>query len=165
VGNRVSATGSGDVAAAPGGPGGGGPGGGGAVTPGLTNVSETNSRFRVGRKATPVTARRAPVGTTFRFALDQPASVSIEIAQSLPGRRSGRRCVKPTRRNARKRRCTRLVKRGTLKRTGKAGANSVAFSGRIGRKALKPGSYRATFTATAAGLSSKPVALKFRVVR
>jgi hypothetical protein len=162
VGTSVSTTGSVDVAAAPG--GGGGPGGG-AVAPGLTHISETNSKFRVGRNATPVSARRAPVGTTFRFSLDQPASVSIEIAQSQPGRRSGKRCVKPTRRNARKRRCTRFVKRGTLKRAGKAGANSVAFSGRIGRKPLKPGSYRATFTATAGGLSSKPATLKFRVVR
>jgi hypothetical protein len=169
VGNSVSATSNVDVAAAPGGGGGPDPGPGPlTVAPGLTGVSETNAAFRVGPQATPVDAarrRRPPVGTTFRFALDQPASVSIEIAQALPGRKSGRRCVKTTKRNARKRRCTRLVRRGTLKRGGKLGANSVPFSGRIGRRALKPGAYRVTFTATAAGLTSKPVVLRFRVVR
>jgi hypothetical protein len=134
----------------------------------LTDVSETNSVFRVGREPTPTSAgrrRRAPVGTSFRFSLDRPASVAIRIARALPGRRSGRRCVKPTRRLARKKRCTRFVRRGTLRRVSGPGANRVAFSGRIGRRALKPGKYRASFVATAFGASSKAKALRFRVVR
>ena len=134
--------------------------------PRITNLSQTHSAFRVGNKPTATARRRrAPVGTTFRFQLDTRAAVAIEIARAVPGRRSGKRCVKPTRRLAGKRRCTRFVRRGTLKRAATNGVNRVAFSGRIGRRALKPGKYRASFVATADGLSSKPSFLRFRVVR
>jgi hypothetical protein len=58
------------------------------------------------------------------------------------------------------------VLRGTLQRSGKAGANTVAFSGRLGKRALKPGRYRAVITATdAAHNAGKPVTLSFRIVR
>lgn len=41
----------------------------------------------------------------------------------------------------------------------------MAFTGRIGRKALKPGSYRATVTAKdAAGNASKPSTTNFTIV-
>jgi hypothetical protein len=44
--------------------------------------------------------------------------------------------------------------------------NSLKFSGRIGRRALRPGSYRATITATdAAGNKSRPKTLSFKIVR
>jgi len=47
------------------------------------------------------------------------------------------------------------------------GANAVPFSGRIGRKALKPGTYRAAFAARdAAGNSStKTPSVGFKVVK
>lgn len=38
--------------------------------------------------------------------------------------------------------------KGTLTRTSHKGANNVAFSGRIGSKALKPAHYQGTLTAT-----------------
>jgi hypothetical protein len=47
-----------------------------------------------------------------------------------------------------RKRCTRFVRRGALKRNGAAGANRLPFTGRIGRKALKPRRYRATIVAT-----------------
>jgi hypothetical protein len=48
----------------------------------------------------------------------------------------------------------------------KAGANRKRFSGRIGKRALKPGRYRATLVATdAAKNRSKPKRLLFKVVR
>jgi hypothetical protein len=54
---------------------------------------------------------------------------------------------------------------GTLKRRARQGANKVAFTGRIGRKALKPSSYRATTTAKdAAGNVSKPSIASFTIV-
>jgi hypothetical protein len=46
-----------------------------------------------------------------------------------------------------------------------AGRHSIAFSGRIGRKALRPGRYRATLVARNAGGKSDAVRLTFRVVR
>ena len=132
----------------------------------MTSASLTNRTFRVGRTRTPATGvtavrrrRPVPVGTTFRFALEVPRLsapfalaalpvVRIAISHTAPGRLSGRRCVKPTRRLARHRRCTRLVLDATLTRSAHSGANKVTFSGRIGRTALKPGSYRATLTAS-----------------
>jgi hypothetical protein len=140
--------------------------------PVLSAVSLTHKAFRVGRSRTAVSARRrarrAPVGTTFRFTLDRAASVRIAFARPARGLRSGRRCVRPSRRlrGARARRCTRLVAvRPALTRAGRAGANSVPFSGRIGRRALAPGRYVATLTASANGRAGPPSRLAFRVVR
>jgi PKD domain-containing protein len=141
-------------------------------TPVLSQLSETHKRFRVGRTRTAVSAvaarrkHRAPVGTTFRFTLSEAAVVSIRIERKLAGRVSGGRCVKPTRRLAHKRRCTRYVLVKTLvRRHLRAGANRVAFSGRIGRRALALGSYRAIFTPSAAGRNGRAHALRFTIVR
>jgi hypothetical protein len=138
------------------------------TAPTFSGVSETNKVFAVGKGATPISARkrRVKVGTTFRFTLSEAASVKLVIAQRQPGRRVKKACKKPSHKNRRAKRCTRLVKKGTLTRAGKAGANSVKFTGRIGHRALKPGSYRVSITATdAAGNKSKPKTLSFRVVR
>ncbi len=135
--------------------------------PALTGVRETNRVFAVGRGATPISARkrRVKVGTTFRFTLSEAATVKLAISQAQIGRRVGKRCRKLSRRNRNKRRCHRFAPRGTLTRTGAAGANSIRFTGRIGRRALKPGSYRVKIKATdAAGNVAFPVALTFRVV-
>ncbi len=62
-------------------------------------------------------------------------------------------------------RCASAIRTSKPSRTGKTGANSIRFSGRIGSKALKPGSYRALLTATdAAGNRSAPKSASFRVV-
>jgi hypothetical protein len=142
--------------------------GGASSKPVLTKVSQTHAVFRVGAKPTAVAAakkRRAPIGTTFRFALDRAATVTITIGRSTAGRRSGKRCVKPTKRLTQNRRCTLVVKAGVLTRHGKPAGNTVAFSGRVGRRALRPGSYVATFVARAGGKSSAPKVLRFKVVR
>ena len=62
------------------------------------------------------------------------------------GEQKKRVCAKPTRKNRHKRRCTRLKKAATLTRTSHAGKNKVKFSGRIGKKALKPARYQLTIT-------------------
>jgi hypothetical protein len=111
-------------------------------------------------------AARAKRGAAFRYTLSEAARVAIAIHRALPGRRAGRRCVKQTRKNRRKRRCTRYVRFGAFGVDSLAGANDHAFSGKIGRRSLRPGHYRATLVATdGGGLSSKPKALKFVVVR
>ena len=91
--------------------------------------------------------------------------MKISIARALPGRRVGKRCRKPAARLRHHRACTRSVRAGTLRRGEPAGAASVKFSGRIGRRAVKPGRYRATIRATdAAGNTSAGETLAFRVV-
>ena len=135
--------------------------------PKVSKASLTNKRFRVGRATTAIAAS-PPVGTRFRFTLSATSRLQIVITRSLPGLRSGRRCVKPTARlrRAHGRRCTRSVKAGTLIRASEpAGADTLAFSGRIGRQALKPGAYKAVLTASDTAGTSAAVTLSFTVVR
>ena len=128
----------------------------------------TNEVFAVGRAPTPVAARRrAKRGTTFVFRSSEAGAAKLTMSRARPGRRRGKRCVKPTRRNRRARKCTRYVTvRPSLTRTVAAGSTAVRFSGRIGTKALRPGRYRATLVVTdAAGNRSKARTVAFCVVR
>ena len=60
----------------------------------------------------------------------------------------------------------RYQRRGALTLEAKRGLNELRFSGKIGKKALKPGSYRAELVARAAsGVSSVPRRLAFRIVK
>ena len=138
------------------------------VAPSLTKVSMTNSVFApVGAQAAARRSRK-PVkrGTTFRYQLSEAATVTIVIERRARGRKVGSRCVKPTKRNARKRSCNRWVRVGSLRAAEQAGQQSMAFSGRIGKRALAPGRYRARVTAKdALGARSTERRLAFRVVR
>src|SRR4051812_35308606 len=121
------------------------------LAPPLRSASLRPRRFAAGSK-TP----------RLRFALSEPASVAIAIARERPGRRRGSRCVKPSRKLRRGRRCTRLVAAGTLKADGAAGSNSMSFSG----QGLRRGPYRLTLVPTdAAGNRGKPVTVRFVIAR
>jgi predicted acyl esterase len=138
------------------------------TAPTVSAFKLSNSVFAVGAGATAIAARRraAPRGTRALFRLSEPATVRLAIARRLAGKRSGRRCVAPSRRLRRARSCTRLRPAGTLSRRAAFGANSVAFSGRIGRRALAPGRYQVVLTATnPAGISSRPATRSFTIVR
>jgi streptogramin lyase len=154
---------------------GGGGGGGGTtpdiVKPALSKVGMSDTTVVVGPGATPLTGTAADAtGTTIRYTLSEAAKVSLRIDRRLRGKRvkkgKKRVCAKPTRKNRKKKTCTRLKKAGTLTRTSHSGKNTVKFTGRIGRKALKVGKYRLTIVATdAAGNKSKAKRLNFRVVK
>ena len=132
-------------------------------------IDNSNSTFAPGGSSTPTTGRasaRPRRGTVFSYRLETAGTMRIQVQRAMPGRRSGGRCVKPTRRLRKKRACTRWVTQHTLLRESKAGLNRVAYSGRVRSKALKPGRHRAVFTATASGYTqSAPSIVKFRVVR
>jgi hypothetical protein len=82
------------------------------------------------------------------------------------GRRVSNACKEKTRKNARKRNCTRLVAAGSFRAAATAGANRTHFSGRIRGHKLRPGSYTLTATATDAGRAkSKSVTVAFKIVR
>ena len=147
--------------------------GAGPAKPVLSRVSLSRRTFRVGKAATAKSAvakrraaKPAPAGTTFRFTLNAAARVSIALERPTAGRRVGRACRRATAKLLRRPRCDLFAAVATLTRAGgRAGVNSVAFSGRVGRKALKPGRYRASLRATNAAGASSTVRVTFTVVR
>jgi hypothetical protein len=151
-----------------------------ASAPVISGFAATNRVFApVAKGAKVATAARhgrkkVKRGTRFRYRLSEAAKVTITIQRKLPGRRVKRGngafrktvCAKPTRKNHKKRRCTRYKRAGTIRVNGNAGANTTPFTGRFRGKALKPGRYRATIVATdAQGAKSKPKRLSLRIVR
>jgi len=123
-------------------PGGGGAGAGGVA---VWRLSLSPKSFRAassGASVSVVRRRRPPIGTKVTLLLTGRAAAKLTVERRAAGRRSGRRCVKPTRRNRNARKCTRYVKlRGSI--TRRAGAKSIfKFRGRIGGRKLATGHYR-----------------------
>jgi len=123
-----------------------------------------NRLFAVGRARTAMSAATAR-GTRFRYRLSEPARVTIAIQRAVPGRRRHGSCVRPSLQLRRAKRCARYRTIGTLTRSAKRGSNSTTFTGRLGRRALRPGSYRAVARATdRAGNRSTPRRASFRIL-
>jgi hypothetical protein len=136
--------------------------------PALGRLSMRRRVFAVARTRTAIEAgrRRPKRGTAFRYTVSEPARVEIRIHRVLSGRRVGTTCRRPTPRLRKRPRCKRYVRAGrTLVRNVPAGLVKTKFSGRIGRRALRPGRYRATFVATdRLGLVSPARTIRFRIV-
>jgi hypothetical protein len=133
------------------------------VAPVISGLRLTNTRFRVDRIGTSATARR---GTTFRYSLSEVAVVRFTIERRLKGRLVDGRCRRPTRQNRDARACTRYRRVGSFRRSAAAGANKTKIRGKIGRRWLKRGPYRATLRATdRAGNRSQRKRVRFKVVR
>ncbi|HEY6762718.1 MAG TPA: PKD domain-containing protein, partial [Baekduia sp.] len=124
------------------------------AAPALTGVKLTRTSFAVGPAATPLTgkahaaaSKKTARGTVVQWRLSAAATVRLTVA-TVPARGKRSRVI------------------GTLRRTAKAAASRLAFSGRVGKRALAVGSYKLTLTATdAGGRTSKPVTVRFRVLR
>ena len=123
----------------------------------------TPSLFSPARASTPLAARVAH-GTRFHYTLSEPAQVKLTLQRARPGRRSGGRCVAPSPRLREAKRCTRYRSVGALRRSGEKGTNAIRFSGKLGKRALPTGRYRAAITATdAAGNRSALRRTAFRI--
>jgi Divergent InlB B-repeat domain len=143
--------------------------------PSISAFKLTNSRFTVGPHATAIKARastaakprkpKVPQGSAFVYTLSRASTATIVIERRRRGRVVGKKCVARTKANAKKKSCTITTRVGRLTRKSKTGRNTIAFSGRIRRKALAPASYRATITARAGtGPTSKPRSATFTIV-
>jgi hypothetical protein len=116
--------------------------------PTVSQFSFSPSKFAVGAARTATQGQRA---TTIKFTLSRRSTVAIAFARRASGRlsTSGKRCLMPTAKLAKRRACTRYLAAGKLVRTKLgAGERSVAFSGRVGGRGLAAGRYRATLVAT-----------------
>ncbi len=133
----------------------------------LSAVRQSHSRWREGSKLARVSRRRrAPLGTVFSFTLDQSATVTLRFTQLSPGRRQGSRCLAPSRRSAKRRRCNRVVTAATLSLAAHAGLDKLAFQGRVSRsRKLRPGRYTVLIRAANAAGSSATRSLTFSIVR
>ncbi|HVC07937.1 MAG TPA: beta-propeller fold lactonase family protein [Solirubrobacterales bacterium] len=139
------------------------------LDPSVSNLSETARIWRESNKLAQISARKKkkpPVGTTFSFTLNEPASVTFTFTERASGRKIGKRCLAQTKKNRKKHRCTHTDIAGELTFSAHAGTNRVRFGGRISkRKKLKPGSYTLLVAATASGMNSTPRTLRFKVAK
>jgi hypothetical protein len=114
------------------------------TAPVLSGVSLSRARFRIGKGATAIAAR-ARRGTMLRFSSSEAGTLSVQVDLLRRGKKPARIA--------------------TLTRAIGAGPGSVALSGRIGARRMKPGSYRLTLTARdAAGNSSQATRRTFTVL-
>lgn len=155
-------------------PGGGGGGGGGVadrVKPALSKVRLSATRFRAGRASTALAARASrgrrraavPSGTTLRFTLSEAATVRVAVVRLRSGRTQRGKCRAGARRG---RRCTLRATVKSFTRRRPAGAGSIAFSARFGRRALPAGGYELRLVPTdAAGNRGATRTVRFTLVR
>jgi hypothetical protein len=135
------------------------------VKPSFTALGVSPTAFRAANLGGPIVATR--VGARVSYRLSEAAKTTFTVERAASGRRSGRRCVKPTRANRRRRKCTRYVRlTGSFTHAGAAGLNRFLFSGRLRGKALAPASYHLLGVAVdAARNRSKQASRGFRIVR
>jgi hypothetical protein len=134
-------------------------------SPLVSSASSLNPAFAPGGQGVQFSARRkrVPRGTKFRYTLSEAARVEITIEQRVRGRRVRGRC-RARRKNGR--RCTLYVRRGRSTVQGVAGRNSTPFNGKVRRRALKVGRYRARIVAVdAAGNRSVARLVNFRILK
>ncbi len=133
--------------------------GGGAV------VARTLGALKVGPAAFRVRGR-APLGTTVTFRVSAAGPVVLTVRKAAAGKRSGRRCVAPTRRLRNAKRCVRQVTvAGRVDRQAQAGLNAIRFAGKLRGRALPPGRYVMVLTLPAAdGAPSVAVTRAFRIL-
>jgi hypothetical protein len=140
----------------------------GAVTASIAiEVKDTKppaiSKLKLTRKRFAVSGKHR--GTTLSFSLSEAAKVRIAIQRPRGGRRKGGKCVAPTKKLRKARKCTRYVSLGTLTKSGRAGTNKVAFTGRLKGKLLTRGAYRFSLTATDAAGNASNRTITFTVVK
>ena len=93
------------------------------------------------------------------YTLNVAATVTLTLKRQVTGRMVNGRCVKPTTKNRKHRKCAQLVNvPGKLMLAGQAGANQSTFNGKIGGHQLGHATYQ--LTATPAGGSSSTVTFK-----
>jgi hypothetical protein len=124
--------------------------------PVISQPRQTVASWREGHARPLITAdlgHVAPIGTTFSFALNVPASVTMTFSMRA-------KCLARTGTKAAGHGCAH-----TLTFAAHAGANKVRFDGVISKHVkLSPGSYTLLIAASASGERSTPRALHFKIV-
>jgi uncharacterized delta-60 repeat protein len=142
------------------------PAGSDVTAPNVISLAVTRI-FRASARGGSILGARRRVGATVRYGLSEAARTRFSVERARPGRRVGGRCVKTTRANRSRRKCTRYVRvRGSFVHQGAAGLNRFRFSGRLRGRRLLAARYRLVAVATdVAGNRSAAKRRPFRVVR
>ena len=132
----------------------------------LTGLKVVPKRFRRGSRL-PKMAKRVRTGAKIRFKLSEEATVKLSFKRKLRGRRVGKKCRRPTKRLSKRKRCTRLVGKGSFKIGGLAGQNKVRFEGHLKSKHRLPvGRYLLTAKPTSsASVKGKAKSTSFALLR
>jgi hypothetical protein len=113
------------------------------------------------------TAAKKKTGTVISYHDSQAATTTFSVLQPQQGVRNGKRCVKaPKRKQAKQRRCRRLVSLGTFSHADRAGQNRLRFTGRVRAKTLTLGRYQLRAVArNSAGETSRAITNSFQIKR
>jgi hypothetical protein len=124
----------------------------------VTKLSLSPTSFRTATKGSSIA--RSRIGTTVSYSLSDDGKTTFRVRKVLPGRRSGKRCVKPTAKLRKAKPCTRRTTvAGSFTHAGRKGANKFRFTGRIRSRRLAPGTYELL---ASAGKNTRVV--RFRIV-
>lgn len=104
-----------------------------------------------------ISPKRVGAKTKIKFKLTEKARMTFVVQKPAAGRMVGSACRKPSRANRKAKRCTRWLRASkSFRAKGKKGSNSVKFTGKVGRNALKRGRYRLAATALDSAKGKSP---------
>jgi hypothetical protein len=127
----------------------------------LAIAPKTFRAANVGGAIVSAKKKKAPVASTVTYSLSAPTTAKFTVERKTTGRKVKGKCKKQTASNKTKKKCP-LYKplKGSFAHSGVAGQNRFKFSGRLGGKPLKPGSYRLVGTTSTASRRAS-----FRIVK
>jgi hypothetical protein len=138
------------------------PAGGGkpdTTRPAISSLKLSPSTFVAFKRGASITTAKKP-GTAVSYRVSEAATVVFTVQRRTAGRRSGRACVKATKRLRTHKACTRYVAvKGSFARAVRAkGAYKLRFSGRLGGHTLSAAHYRLRLIATDRAKNHSPAA-------
>ena len=141
-----------------------------SAPPSISSLKQSAPTWRERGKPARRNAKKKlpPLGTTFSFAANEPATVTLTFTQPVPGRRASGKCVAQTRSNKHKPRCVLIRIAGQQTLSAHPGTNDVRFQGRVSRThKLRPGRYTLTIAAsnTAGERTTTSRSLNFTIVK
>lgn len=135
------------------------------IKPRLTRLKLSRSLFAAAAHGSTLAKATAKSGIKVSYTLTEPASVTFTIQRRKGGRMVNGKCRALTRTNKRRKKCD-LPLKGSAKRQGNAGKNSLRFRGRLSGRKLRPDRYDLVATATdAAGNRADRKRIKFTIVK
>jgi hypothetical protein len=124
----------------------------------LSNFETVPAEFRAAKK-------RSSTATSFTYSSSGDAAVSVSISSLTAGVMFKGKCRAMTSKRTGGKRCTRVVRVGSVKTQATTGDNSFGFSGWVGTRKLATGRYEARAVARDAhGRESRVVKATFRIL-